>query len=141
MGHGPSFERYRELQSYVGWNEADAGRIIAARAFRPSYPRPIRLLADRVGLGSVLGGRELLLSAAASAADRRENQRQHGDGANHASAAMISSGSGKRPSRCFENRTRPSITTSNCDRAPSTGCASCCVLPLISAARLAARRS
>jgi signal transduction histidine kinase len=30
MEPGPRFERYRELQSYVGWTEADAERIVAA---------------------------------------------------------------------------------------------------------------
>jgi len=54
---------------------------------------------------------------------------------------MISSGSGKRLSRCFENSTRPSTTTSNWLLSPETAAASCFVARLISAARLAARRS
>ncbi len=30
MGTDRRFERYRELQSYVGWTDADAERIVAA---------------------------------------------------------------------------------------------------------------
>jgi hypothetical protein len=54
---------------------------------------------------------------------------------------MISSVSGQRPSRCFEKISFPSVTTSNWLVSPETGSASCGVLSLSSAARLAARWS
>ena len=54
---------------------------------------------------------------------------------------MISSCSGKRPSRCLEKTSVPSAITSNWLFAPETASASCDVCSLSSAARLAARRS
>ena len=57
-----------------------------------------------------------------------------------ASAARISSCSGKRPSRCFEKISSPSRTTSNWLFSPGIALAPI-PLPSISAARLAARRS
>jgi hypothetical protein len=54
---------------------------------------------------------------------------------------MISSPSGHRPSLCFEKISLPSATTSNWLFAPETISASCAVLALSSAARLAARSS
>lgn len=54
---------------------------------------------------------------------------------------MISSCSGKRPSRCFENTSVPSATTSNWLFSPDTTVAWCVVPSFNSAARLAARRS
>jgi hypothetical protein len=54
---------------------------------------------------------------------------------------MISSCSGKRPSRSLEKISVPSASTSNWLFLPETISASCCVFALSSAARLAARLS
>jgi hypothetical protein len=57
------------------------------------------------------------------------------------SRASTSSCSGNRPACLFENTVLPSTTTSNCPDAPASIAAACSVCSLISAARLAARRS
>lgn len=58
-----------------------------------------------------------------------------------ASAATISSWLGKRPRSCFEKRTFPSSSTSNCPLDPGVTVTSLPVLDSISLARLAARVS
>jgi hypothetical protein len=79
--------------------------------------------------------------AARGRAKGEETARATTDPPVYASPVRISSSSGNRPSACFEKRSRPSTTTSNCPFDPGIGVAWRPSFDVISPARLAARVS